>query len=78
MDICRTTIVGTESISASTLVRLVQRWVESGPTVRVEWYVVDIEKSCPAAIQSLYQNECGVDPKLQRCMDFCNGAGKRF
>ena len=55
----RTTITGLESVSAiSDLAGLVQKWVESGATMRVLWYVIKIDKSCPVLISSMNEDEC--------------------
>lgn len=67
---CRATLFGTDTVSAFDVVDDIQKWVESGPSVQVEWYVVDIDKACPVHIQSMYEKDC-VDPDLQRCMDIC-------
>ena len=54
----RTTIMGTKSLSAVDLVGRVQKWVESGPAITVQWYLVDIDKSCPVVISSMGEQEC--------------------
>ena len=55
----RTTITGLETVSAvSDLARLVQQWVESGAKMRVLWYVIKIDKSCPVLISSMDEDEC--------------------
>ena len=55
----RTTITGLENVSAvSYLAGLVQQWVESGATMRVLWYVIKIDKSCPVLISSMDEDEC--------------------
>ena len=55
----RTTITGLESVSAiSDLAGVVQKWVESGATMRVLWYVIKIDKSCPVLISSMDEDEC--------------------
>ena len=71
----RTTITGIEAIDAVKLVLHVQKWVESGPTVRVQWYIVDIDRSCPALVTSLGEPECGGDPLQQRCVAICLARG---
>ena len=54
----RTTIMGTNSFSAVDLAGGVQKWVESGPAVTVQWYLVDVDKSCPVVISSMGEQEC--------------------
>ena len=54
----RTTITGTKSFSAVDLAEGVQTWVESGPAITVQWYLVDIDKSCPVEISSMGEQEC--------------------
>lgn len=55
---CRTTIIGLENVSAHDIIRAVQLWVSTGPSVRIQWYVVDINSRCPVAISSDVAPEC--------------------
>ena len=54
----RTTITGTERVSAANYTDLIQEWVESGVTTRVQWYVIKIDKNCPVSIMSMDDEEC--------------------
>ena len=54
----RTTISGLENTSAVHLAELVQKWVESGVSMRALWYVIKIDKSCPVLISSVDDDEC--------------------
>ena len=54
----RTTITGTEKVSAVGYADLIQEWVESGVTTRVQWYVIKIDKNCPVSIMSEDDVEC--------------------
>ena len=54
----RTTITGTERVSAVDYAGLIQEWVESGVTTRVQWYVIKIDKNCPVSIMSMDEEEC--------------------
>ena len=54
----RTTITGTERVSAVDYADLIQQWVESGVTTRVQWYVIKIDKNCPVFIVSMDDEEC--------------------
>ena len=53
----RTTISGLENTSAVHLAELVQKWVESGVSMRALWYVIKIDKSCPVLISSVDDDE---------------------
>ncbi len=66
----RTTFVGLADVSAHDLVKAVQNWAATGPSIRVQWYVVDIDKNCPVAISSDVAPECG-DSKREKCMEQC-------
>ena len=54
----RTIINGTREDSAIQAAAALQKWVESGPVVRVEWYLVGISPNCPVSIGSLTEEEC--------------------
>ena len=54
----RTTITGTENVSAVDYAARIQKWVESGVTTRVLWYVAKMDKACPVIIASMDQEEC--------------------
>ncbi len=45
-------------------------WVSSSPSIKIQWYVVDIVKSCPVAIPSARASdvyaEC-VSPDMKQC-----------
>ncbi|XP_064390709.1 sushi, von Willebrand factor type A, EGF and pentraxin domain-containing protein 1-like [Halichondria panicea] len=67
----RTTLFGLEDVSAHEMVKVIQRWVSSGPSVKIQWYVVDIIKSCPVAIPSDVYAEC-VSPDMKQCWEKCD------
>ena len=54
------------------MVKVIQRWVSSAPSVKIQWYVVDIVKSCPVAIPSDFYAECAVNPDKKQCGKKCN------
>ncbi len=68
----RTTFIGLEDVFAHEMVKVIQRWVSSGPSVKIQWYVVDIVKSCPVAIPSDVYTECAVNPDMKQCWGKCN------
>ncbi len=68
----RTTLFGLENVSAHEMVKVIQRWVSSAPSVKIQWYVVDIVKSCPVAIPSDVYAECAVNPDKKQCGKKCN------
>ncbi len=58
----RTKIDGTVHTTSSRAAAVVQEWVESGPVMRVEWYLVDvIGGKCPVVIDSMSEKECLED-----------------
>ena len=73
----RTKIIGIETAGAIEITSFVQTWVESGATVRVQWYIVEIDKICPVIISSMSEAECGQDPGIQRCVDICVARGRQ-
>ena len=54
----RTTITGTERVSAVECTDVIQQWVESGVTTRLQWYVINFDKNCPVSINSMNDEEC--------------------
>ncbi len=54
----RTTLTGTRSLNADKAVFYIQKWVESGGAVQVEWYMVYFDPECPAHLSSLSKAEC--------------------
>ncbi len=53
------------------MVKVIQRWVSSGPSIKIQWYVVDIVESCPVAIPSDVYAEC-TSPDRKQCGKKCN------
>ena len=49
----RSTIIGTQSYNAMELVEFIQDWVNSGPTLTIQWYAVKLDPNCPVSISSL-------------------------
>ena len=47
------------------------KWVESGPVMKVEWYLVDVSQSCPVSIDSLTEEECTEDQCVEGCVAVC-------
>ena len=69
--------MGLEDVSAHSLARVIQRWVSSSPTAKLQWYLVNIDKQCPVAIDSEFDPECG--PRLDECIEHCYAAaGLKF
>ena len=73
----RTKIIGTETASAVRGHVYVQKLVESGATVRVQWYIMDIDKNCHVSISSMSEAECGQNQGIQRCVDICVARGRQ-
>lgn len=68
----RATLWGLADVSAHALAKVLQEWVSSGPSIKLEWYLVDIDKDCPVAIASDSEPEChSSHPVLEKCMDEC-------
>ena len=67
----RTTINGTREASAVQAAADLQKWVESGPVVKVEWYLVNVSQSCPVSIDSLTEEECIEDQCVEGCVAVC-------
>ena len=84
----RNTLLETYNFNATQLLGIIQDWVSSGASVKMDWYSVAIDKCCPVAIESLNERECGHemmcgDPSYHRarcvsdydvppCSDTCN------
>ena len=73
--IFRTTINGTREASAVQAAADLQKWVESGPVVKVEWYLVNVSQSCPVSIDSLTEEECIEDQCVEGCVAVCKARG---
>ena len=71
----RTMINGTREASAVQAAADIQKWVESGPVVKVEWYLVDITPRCPVSIDSLTEEECIEDQCVESCVAVCRARG---
>ncbi len=72
----RTAIIGTSRTNSSRAAAIIQKWVESGPVVKVEWYLVDvISGKCPVAIDSLSEEECIEDRCVDSCLAVCRARG---
>lgn len=54
----RSTIIGTQSYNATELVEFIRDWINSGPTLAIQWYTVKLDKECPVSIASLGDPEC--------------------
>lgn len=67
----RTTITGMRELSAESAVKYIQKWVEEGAAIQVQWYLVYFDKTCPAHISHLEAEECGTDQQLQACVGIC-------
>ena len=73
----RTTITGTNVLSADKAVHHLQKWVESGAATQVQWYLVYFDLICSARISSMSERECGGDEEIQRCVDICVARGRQ-
>ncbi|XP_064401744.1 sushi, von Willebrand factor type A, EGF and pentraxin domain-containing protein 1-like isoform X2 [Halichondria panicea] len=72
----RTTIDGTANTNSSRAAAVIQEWVESGPVMRVEWYLVDvIGGKCPVVIDSLSEEECIENQCVESCLAVCRARG---
>ena len=72
----RTTIDGTANTNSLKAAAVIQEWVESGPVVRVEWYLVDvIGGKCPVVIDSLSEEECIENQCVESCLAVCRARG---
>ena len=60
----------------------IQDWVNSAPTLKIQWYTVKVDPKCPVAIGSFDDPECGQqlantvesyqdDPRIVHCVDVC-------
>ena len=67
----RTTINGTREASTVQTAADLQKWVESGSVVKVEWYLVNVSPSCPVSISSLTGEECTEDQCVESCVVVC-------
>ena len=70
----RNTLLGTHNFNATQLIGFIQDWVTSGPRINVKGYAVRIDKSCPVAIASMNEPECGEvsnsdDPNVTKCVE---------
>jgi len=54
----RIIITGTRNHNAGYYASLVQEWVSSGVSTRLQWYIVKIDEACPVIIDSFEKNEC--------------------
>ncbi|XP_064401722.1 CUB and sushi domain-containing protein 1-like isoform X4 [Halichondria panicea] len=72
----RTTIDGTANTNSLRAAAVIQEWVESGPVMRVEWYLVDvIGGKCPVVIDSLSEEECIENQCMESCLAVCRARG---
>ena len=55
----RNTLVGTYNFNATQLIEFIQDWVATGPQISVKHYSLWIDNSCPVAITSPREPECG-------------------
>ena len=73
----RNTLIGTHNFNATQLIGFVQDWVTSAPQINIKDYSVWLDSSCPVAIASLKEPECGEvkqcpcahDPNVVKCME---------
>jgi hypothetical protein len=74
----RNTLIGTHNFNATQLIGFIQDWVTSAPQINIKDYSVWLDSSCPVAIASLKEPECGEvrhcpcanDPTVVKCMEF--------
>ena len=55
----RNTISGTHNFNATQLIGFIQNWVSTGPQIKINWFTVRLDSSCPVALQSFEEQECG-------------------
>ena len=73
----RNTLIGTHNFNATRLIGFIQDWVNSGPKINIKTYTVWLDSSCPVAISSLKEPECGLvsqcpcanDPNVVKCVE---------
>ena len=73
----RNTLIGTYNFNATQLIGFIQDWVTSAPQINIKDYSVWLDSSCPVAIASLKEPECGEvrqcpcvnDLNVVKCME---------
>ena len=50
--------MGTHLYYDTEIVGFIQDWVNSAPTVTIQWYTVKVDPKCPVGIASLDDPEC--------------------
>ena len=64
----RNTLIGTHNFNATQLIGFFQDWVTSAPQINIKDYSVWLDSSCPVAIASLKEVECG---EVRQCPCEC-------
>ena len=54
----RNSLIGTQNFNATQLIGFIQDWVTSEPIIKIDWYTIRVDSSCPTAIASLEEKEC--------------------
>ena len=56
----RSAVVGTHNFNGSRIIGFIQDWVSSGPRIKIDRSHVRVDSSCPVALTSLDEPECGL------------------
>ena len=74
----RNTLLGTHNFNGTQIIGFIQDWVSTSPRIKMERSHVRVDSSCPVAISSLDEPECGQregcltyddDPKYAMCAE---------
>ena len=73
----RNTLLSTYNFNATQIIGFIQDWVSTSPRIKIERSHVRVDSSCPVAISSLDEPECGQsegclyddDPNYARCAE---------
>ena len=55
----RNTLLGTYNFNGSKIIDFIQNWVSTSPRIKMERSHVRVDSTCPVAISSLDEPECG-------------------
>ena len=58
----RAQLSSTADADSTTLLRLIEGWVSTGPTIRVSGVLRRVDKDCPVAILNFSEGECVIPP----------------
>ena len=58
----RAQLSSTADADSTTLLRLIEGWVSTGPIIRVSGVLRTVDKDCPVAISDFSEGECVIPP----------------